>query len=262
MVLVLLVGTLIWSATTMSGLNGRAHQLAARDTTAINALGDLRNGIATMRSALGDTLQPATPAPVKASAAGAVTTYGSWGPLMVTFTNSAAALAAKRMKSAQSDAAAAASAYSNARVILLVMALLCIGLGGGIALLLSRRITSGVKQLMAAANGIAEGDVQQSVTVSSKDELGATANAFGRMISYLEEMARTADEVADGNLTVQARPRSERDLLGKSFARLISRLGAAIGDVSAQRTPSTRLRSGWSPPPRRPAGRRARSPRR
>jgi methyl-accepting chemotaxis protein len=87
---------------------------------------------------------------------------------------------------------------------------------------------------MAAANGIAEGDVQQSVTVSSKDELGATANAFGRMISYLEEMARTADEVADGNLTVQARPRSERDLLGKSFARLISRLGAAIGDVSAQ----------------------------
>ena len=100
--------------------------------------------------------------------------------------------------------------------------------------MLSRRITGGVKQLMVAADGIAEGDVQQSVSVASRDELGETADAFRRMISYLEKMAGTADQVADGDLTVQVQPRSERDLLGTSFARLTSRLRAAIGDVSEQ----------------------------
>ena len=87
---------------------------------------------------------------------------------------------------------------------------------------------------MHAADGIAEGDIEQSVTLESRDELGQTASAFRRMIAYVQEIAHAADRVADGDLTVQVSPRSERDALGNSFARLVSKLGSAIGRVSAQ----------------------------
>ena len=72
--------------------------------------------------------------------------------------------------------------------------------------------------MLRAANGIAEGDVQQDVNITSRDELGETGAAFGRMIDYLNEMAADADRVAAGDLTVEVSPRSERDLLGNAFA--------------------------------------------
>jgi methyl-accepting chemotaxis protein len=47
-------------------------------------------------------------------------------------------------------------------------------------------------------------------------------------------VARTADKVADGDLTVKVAPRSERDVLGNAFQRLVSKLSEAIGGVSTQ----------------------------
>jgi methyl-accepting chemotaxis protein len=88
--------------------------------------------------------------------------------------------------------------------------------------------------MLKAAEGIAEGDVQQDVDIRSKDELGDTGAAFGRMVSYLKEMAGTADRVAAGDLTVEVTPRSERDLLGNSFHRVVNDLGDVIGAVSRQ----------------------------
>src|ERR1035441_5166529 len=73
LVLVLLVGALALSASTMSSLNSHAQQLGARDLTAVDALGNVRTGIMTMRAASGDNLQ-APNTTVKTVTADAVTT--------------------------------------------------------------------------------------------------------------------------------------------------------------------------------------------
>ena len=289
-VLVLLVGALGLSLTTMSGLNGHAHQLGTRDLPAASALGNVRTGIMTMRAAAGDNLQ-APNATVKQVTAAAVASarsaviaglqvygqnlsnaadardfavvraeaeaiiagsdktmalsaegqikaaaanYAATQPLMPPFNNNSVALANNRLKTAETDVASAGSAYSSSRILLLLVALVSVGVAAGIAVLLSRTITGGVRQLLHAAEGIAEGDVEQSVTLQSRDELGETAGAFRAMIAYLREVAAIADRVADGDLTVTVQPRSERDALGHSLQRMVAKLAGAIGRVSEQ----------------------------
>ncbi|HWK25434.1 MAG TPA: methyl-accepting chemotaxis protein, partial [Solirubrobacter sp.] len=128
----------------------------------------------------------------------------------------------------------AAETYGSARTIVLLLLVVAAALGAGLALLIARAITSGVGQMLKAAEGIAEGDVEQDVDIRSKDELGETGAAFGRMIAYLKEMAGTADRVAAGDLTVTVSPRSERDLLGNAFHRLVDDLGEIVGELSQQ----------------------------
>ena len=290
MVVALLIVGVMWSLSTMSGLNGRAQRLGGRDLVAVDALGNVRTGIMTMRAAGGDNLQVPTAAMKKVTAdavasarasvlaglkvygqnlsgaadakqfgtvrndanaiiAGsdmtmalsargnikaAAANYAATQPLMPPFNNTAVALANARLKEARADTANAGSAYSTSRVTLLLVALVSIALAVGVALSLSRTITRAVRELMRAADGIADGDVEQSFTLESRDELGQTAGAFRRMIAYMQEMADASDQVAAGDLTVQVSPRSDRDVLGNSFARLVSKLNSAIGRVSVQ----------------------------
>jgi methyl-accepting chemotaxis protein len=133
---------------------------------------------------------------------------------------------------ADADVAEAASAYSGARTQLLIVAGVSLLLAAGIAFLLARQITGGVGQMLRAAEGISEGDVDQQVTLASRDELGRTAGAFRRMIEYLKEMAGAADRVAAGDLTVLVEPKSDRDALGNALSGMTVNLRELIGSVS------------------------------
>jgi methyl-accepting chemotaxis protein len=126
------------------------------------------------------------------------------------------------------------SVYMGARKLVIGLLAFAALLGGLLAFFISRAITGGVGQMLKAANGIADGDVDQDIDITSKDELGDTGAAFGRMVEYLKEMAATADSVAAGDLTVTVHPRSERDLLGNAFHKLVTDLGDVIGAVSRQ----------------------------
>ncbi len=290
LVLVLFMVSAVLSLSTMSSLNGHASKLGKQDLRAVNAIGEVRAGVFTVRAADGDNVH-APNAFVKAQTAAAVSrsraavlaalavysrstespadarafasvrsdalgiiagsdralafsargamaqaaaAYEAAQPFLQPFDVGSTAIAAARMKSAQRDVAAAQSSYSDSRAVLIVMALLSLALGIGVALVLSQRITRRVRALQRAADGIAEGDVDQSVSVGSDDELGQTAEAFGRMTAYIKDLAAVADRLADGDLTVDVQPRSERDLLGNSLRRLVDKLAVAIGRVSTQ----------------------------
>jgi methyl-accepting chemotaxis protein len=76
------------------------------------------------------------------------------------------------------------SVDSSSRTIMLVVALIAALVGGALAWLLVRTITRAVRQVLDAAQGIAEGDLDQHVDVKSSDEIGQMATAFGRMVDY------------------------------------------------------------------------------
>jgi methyl-accepting chemotaxis protein len=103
----------------------------------------------------------------------------------------------------------------------------------GLALLISRQITSGVGQALAAAEGIAEGDVDQHVDIKTRDELGAMGLAFQKMIVHLRDQAAAILRVAEGDLTVEVTPHSERDLLGTATKKLVTDLHQVLGTVSS-----------------------------
>jgi methyl-accepting chemotaxis protein len=133
---------------------------------------------------------------------------------------------------AKADERHAASAYASARTLTLVLIALAILVAAGIAFVVSRALTRGVRQALVAAQGIAEGDVEQHVDIRSKDELGDLGVAFSSMIDYLRRLAADADRIADGDLTVDVQARSERDRLGSAFARMAQSMRQMIGQVS------------------------------
>jgi methyl-accepting chemotaxis protein len=114
----------------------------------------------------------------------------------------------------------------------LALSLAALLIAGALGYLLSRGLSAGARQMLAAANGIAEGDLEQDVDVRSNDELGDAAGAFRRMIAYLRDSASAATRIADGDLSVIVEPKSERDELGNALHRMTENLRGTIGEVS------------------------------
>jgi methyl-accepting chemotaxis protein len=96
---------------------------------------------------------------------------------------------------------------------------------------LTRTIVGGIRQTLAAAEGIARGDVDQHIDVTSRDEVGQMAAAFEDMIGYLHEVADAATRISGGDLTVQVTPRSPDDVLGTAIAGMIANLRELIGTL-------------------------------
>jgi methyl-accepting chemotaxis protein len=87
-------------------------------------------------------------------------------------------------------------------------------------------------RLGRAAEGIADGDFEQHVDEHGrKDELGALADAFTRMIASLRATASVASAVARGDLTRDIEPQSERDALGHAIRGMLTNLRELVGEV-------------------------------
>ena len=139
---------------------------------------------------------------------------------------------------AQSNKDGAAQAAATQTLTLVILGL-AIAVGFAIAYFLSGSIATNLQKVASAASGLAEGDVEQTVDVKSDDEIGTMAAAFRNMIEYIKEVARNAETVAGGDLTVEFRPRSERDALGNSLSRMVVGLRESVGDVAASATQLT-----------------------
>ena len=135
------------------------------------------------------------------------------------------------LSAAAEDVAIASDTYGGAKRTLLIVIFLAIAIGVGLALLLARHIVGGIQQMKTAAEGIAEGDVDQAITLRSNDELGDTGRAFEDMVGYLREQAAALERVAAGDLTVEVEPKSERDLLGNATQKLVADLRDVVSRV-------------------------------
>ncbi|MDO8794449.1 MAG: methyl-accepting chemotaxis protein [Vicinamibacterales bacterium] len=118
----------------------------------------------------------------------------------------------------------------------MLLVLITLGSGAvatGLSWLISSIISNSVNRVKVAAEGIAQGDLDQDIDVHSADEFGDMAAAFREMTAYLSGMAQTADRIAGGDLTVSVQPKSERDALGNAFVTMVRTLHGTISETSA-----------------------------
>ncbi len=101
----------------------------------------------------------------------------------------------------------------------------------GAGFYVGRSIALPLRDLARAADGLAAGDLEQLVELERKDEAGRAAAAFRRMIAYMRGMADVAETMAQGDLTRDVRPQSERDVLGNAFATMVKNLRELVGQV-------------------------------
>jgi diguanylate cyclase (GGDEF)-like protein len=135
-------------------------------------------------------------------------------------------------KIATAHAAAAASASSYRLGVTLILAILAaaVALAIAVAVILARRMTSAVHAIGSAAKAIASGEIDQHVAVRSRDEFGEMARDFESMTDYLRSTVAIAESIAQGDLNVEVRPRSERDALGNSLVGMTASLRGLVAD--------------------------------
>jgi methyl-accepting chemotaxis protein len=119
------------------------------------------------------------------------------------------------------------------RNILIVLCLASVAFGTVIVNIASGKITKPIRKLALAADKLALGDVEVNVAdvAKSKDEIGALADAFDKMIGNIKGQADAARKIAAGDLSFELEPRSEKDVLGISLVSVIDNLKRLIGET-------------------------------
>lgn len=131
------------------------------------------------------------------------------------------------------DSAAAAAEAASAKLLLLILLLGSLAIAVGAAAWIAISISRGLTRAVGLANAVAMGDLGQQVQATTNDEIKDLIDALNQMTGNLNATARVADEIAQGNLTVQSKRLSEKDTLGIALETMLEKLRAIVNDAAA-----------------------------
>ena len=86
-----------------------------------------------------------------------------------------------------------------------------------------RSVRVNLTMIESASKELANGSATEKLEKINNDEFGAVIDEFNRLIHNNKEEAAIMEEVADGNLMVDVKPKSDRDILGNSLKQLVER---------------------------------------
>jgi methyl-accepting chemotaxis protein len=129
--------------------------------------------------------------------------------------------------------AGATESFNAARTLLVsvIAAAVLAGIAAGAWIALG--ISQGLRRAVSLAEAVAIGDLSQNVTVATNDEVRDVVDALNRMTNNLRATAQVADAIAEGDLTVKAKPLSDKDALGLSLERMLEKLSDFVSKASA-----------------------------
>ncbi len=138
-------------------------------------------------------------------------------------------LAAELLSSAQQSSLAAT--ISLIWAIGFAVAVLLVSLW--LAYTVIRGIVGPVREIEAASRALATGDIEHHISHVSGDELGAMADSFRAMISYIQGIAQASEALSRGDLSAQVDAQSDRDVLSHSVKRLIETITLLSSETSS-----------------------------
>ncbi len=101
----------------------------------------------------------------------------------------------------------------------------------GIAVTLTTTLRKNLAELKVAAHALAAGHVNVELKKHGNDEFGEVIDQFQQVINNTKYQAQITEDAANGNMTVNIKPRSEDDLLGIALSRMIQENRNAIGNI-------------------------------
>ena len=128
------------------------------------------------------------------------------------------------------EAFAAVNNLRNVIIFLIAISLVAIVV---ISLLIANSISKPIQYMSKTALLMSEGKINQNITYRAKDEIGTLADSFREMIGFQKSMANSAELLSNGDLTAEVTPKSEEDVLGVAFQKMLGNLLQAIGDVAS-----------------------------
>ncbi|MBF0539783.1 MAG: MCP four helix bundle domain-containing protein, partial [Nitrospirae bacterium] len=101
-----------------------------------------------------------------------------------------------------------------------------------LGLFIARLIARPLRHMVAAADRLALGDVDIEIVEDTKDEVGVLAQSLRRVIENISESASTAQRIVAGDLGVEVKARSAKDVLGKSMLLVVETLRNLVAEAA------------------------------
>jgi methyl-accepting chemotaxis protein len=118
-----------------------------------------------------------------------------------------------------------------AKTLLISMIVGALLIAAASATWIALNISRGLGRAVGLADAVAVGDLSQKIDVSSNDEIGDLVASLNAMTANLNATAGVANEIANGNLTVEAKPLSDKDTLGIALERMVEKLQQIVSEA-------------------------------
>jgi methyl-accepting chemotaxis protein len=103
---------------------------------------------------------------------------------------------------------------------------------GAAVFFVSRRALSPARDLAAAADKLAKGDLDVRLQTATDDEFGQITRSFSQAVAYQQNMAGIVSAVAKGDLTATVKPNGPQDILGNAIVQMTDNLRRLVGEVA------------------------------
>ncbi|PXA99015.1 methyl-accepting chemotaxis protein [Nostoc sp. 3335mG] len=123
--------------------------------------------------------------------------------------------------------------YEASSLMLMAAAAFTLILSLSVAFWISITISSGLRRAIGLADAISVGDLSQKIEHKANDEIRDLANSLTVMTDNLRNSAQIADQIANGDLTVEPKRLSDKDTLGIALERMVEKLRDVISDAIA-----------------------------
>jgi methyl-accepting chemotaxis protein len=104
-----------------------------------------------------------------------------------------------------------------------------------LAVFLTGNIAKPLRNVTHIARKIAEGDIPEIThkqsALTTENEIVELENAFSAMAVSLNELSKTAEQIASGNLEASVRPRSEKDVLGRALEKMVETMKHSMEEL-------------------------------
>jgi methyl-accepting chemotaxis protein len=135
-----------------------------------------------------------------------------------------------------SDVYATADALTRLIVVALVVVIVLVA---AVAYWYAQSLSKPISSMADGLQNISKGNLNRDLPVEIKKwmtnqpgEIGLTGKSLMAAEGYMLEMAELARRIADGDLTVEVTPKSDKDELGNAFAQMVVKLRQSMGQLS------------------------------
>jgi methyl-accepting chemotaxis protein len=134
-------------------------------------------------------------------------------------------------KGMETQVANARDEGSRAETMLIILVVTSLLIGVSAATWIALNISRALSRAVGLADAVAIGDLSQEIDVTGNDEVGDLIKLLNTMTANLNAMAAVANEIANGNLIVEAKRMSDRDTLGMSLERMVEKLRQIVAEA-------------------------------
>ncbi len=113
-----------------------------------------------------------------------------------------------------------------------LITIIALGVFIGLATTITTKLVNPIRQITKIAANIANGNLDQEISYQSKDEMGQLADSFREMIQAQRHKADIAQQIAQGNLSIDIQETSAADILGKAIAQMKMRIQELVQDIN------------------------------